>query len=148
MPSNSIIKTISIRGQILLWLILLAFWIAFSIDYHPTLVIDVIVTSVLLVAYASAIYLNHLILIPRFFRSHSYLQYFGGLLVSMAALTFLALFAIRATYFSLWDPNQIGDYWQHYALDLFGMIVHVAAAALLLWIISRIKRPTMEKLER
>lgn len=145
MTFNSKSKTISIRGQILLWLLLLAFWIVFSIDYHPTLLIDVIVTSLLLVAYASAIYLNHLVLIPRFFRSHRYLQYSLGLFVYMAALTFLALFAIRATYFSLCDPNQIGDYWQHYAIDLFGMMVHVAAAAFLLWIISRIKRPNMER---
>jgi len=57
----------------------------------------------------------------------------------MAILTAIALFAIRATYFSLADPNRIGDYWWHYSIDFFGMFVHVSAAALLVWIVTRVK---------
>jgi hypothetical protein len=139
MPSTINSKPISIPIQILIWLVLYAFWLVFSLDYHPTLLIDIIVTTLLSAAYASAIYLNHLVLIPRLFRPRNYLGYFSSLIGVMALLTFIVLFAIRATYFSLWDPNLIGDYWWHYGIDFFGMIVHVLAAALLVWIVTRVK---------
>ena len=139
MPSAINSKPISTPAQILIWLVLYAFWLVFSLDYHPTLLIDIIVTALLSAAYASAIYLNHLVLIPRLFHSHNYLGYFSSLIAAMAALTFIAFSAVRATYFSLWDPAQIGDYWFHYCIDLFGMIVHVSAAALLVWIVTRVK---------
>src|SRR5579864_4199761 len=92
MQSNSVSKTIFIRGQILLSMLLLAFCIVFSVDYHPAFLIDLIVTSFLLLVYASAVYFNYFVLVPRFFRSHAYLQYFVGLLISLVALTFLAVF--------------------------------------------------------
>jgi hypothetical protein len=132
-------KPISTPAQILIWLLLYALGIVVSIGYHPTLLINVIVTALFLCAYASGVYLNHLILIPRLFRSRNYLGYFSSLIGVMAVLTFIVLFAIRATYFSLWDPNLIGDYWWNYGIDLFGMIVHVSGAALLVWIVTRVK---------
>ncbi len=138
---QKITKPISIKNQIIIWAVLLAFWILFSIRNHPTILIDVIVTSLLLIAYSTAIYLNHLIFIPRFFRSKNYVRYFSVLFLTMIVLTFPVHFAIRTVYFALWNPEQIGDYRSHYVVDLFGMMVHVVGAALLLWIISRMKRP-------
>jgi hypothetical protein len=139
MHSTTSMKPISIRTQILIWLVLYAFWLVFSLDYHPTLLIDIIVTTILSAAYASAIYLNHLVLIPRLFHSRHYLGYFSLLIAAMAVLTFVAFSSVRATYFSLWDPDQIGDYWWHYSIDLFGMIVYVSAAAQLVWIVTPAK---------
>ena len=52
----------------------------------------------------------------------------------MAIFTAIALAIIRISYFKLFgpdsDPNGV---YKHFAIDLFGMLVHVAVAALMVW---------------
>ncbi|TWW09434.1 hypothetical protein E3A20_14370 [Planctomyces bekefii] len=52
----------------------------------------------------------------------------------MAVFTFLALFIIRISYHNLFGPDSdpYGAY-KHFAIDFFGMTVHVAIAALIVW---------------
>jgi hypothetical protein len=130
---------ISKNIQVLIWLALLLFWSWFSLDYHPTLIVDIAVTFVLLSAYASAVYFNYLILLPHFLHTRGYLQYVIALLLSMCVLTFLAFNILRLIYTCFGYGAVLGDYWYHYSLDLFGMVVHVSAAMLFIWIVSLIK---------
>lgn len=55
----------------------------------------------------------------------------------MAILTASALAVIRAAYLLIWGPDAdpLGLY-KHYAIDLFGMVVHVSAAALVVWLVK------------
>lgn len=59
--------------------------------------------------------------------------------------TAIALAIIRLSYFNLFgpdaDPNGV---YKHFAIDFFGMVVHVAVAALLVWF----KRSMGRKAER
>lgn len=52
----------------------------------------------------------------------------------MAMFTAIVLAIIRISYFKLFGPDvdPYGAY-RHFAIDFFGMMVHVAAAALLVW---------------
>lgn len=57
----------------------------------------------------------------------------------MALFTAFALAVIRVSYLMTCGPDTdpYGVY-KHYAIDLFGMVVHVAAAALIVWATSRL----------
>jgi len=125
--------------QVVIWLALLVFWTLFSIAYHPSILTDIAVTIVLLSSYAVMVYFNYLILIPHFLHTRGYLQYVIALLISMCGLMFVAFNIIRLIYTYFGYSALIGDYWYNYAIDLFGMIVHVSAAMLLVWIVSRLQ---------
>jgi hypothetical protein len=98
--------------------------------FHPTLLLAVIVTTSLVSAYAIASYLNHTVLIPRFWVTQRRLRYGVWLLLLMAILTAVALTILRTAYLTMLgpDPDPNGVY-KHYAIDFFGMVVHVSAAA-------------------
>ena len=53
----------------------------------------------------------------------------------MALLTAVGLGIIRLSYLMTFGPDAdpYGVY-KHYAIDLFGMVVHVGAAALVVWL--------------
>ena len=115
---------------LLAWLGVGLFWFAVTRKYHPTLDLAVIVTTSLIAAYALASTINLWVLVPRFWRPRRYLAYAGRLSALMAALTALALLVIRISYYRAVgpDPDPNGLY-KHYAIDLAGMVVHVAIAA-------------------
>ncbi|MDP4231055.1 MAG: hypothetical protein Q8916_11705 [Bacteroidota bacterium] len=119
---------LSKRNQIIIWICLFIFWVAFSRNYHPALFIDVVVTLILLSGYAFVVYVNILALIPRFWRQKRLLKYWLALLSSMLLTTLVILALVRLVYSSFSDPARIGDYWEHFAIDFFGMAVHVFAA--------------------
>lgn len=127
------------------WLVVWAFWLALTHRFHPTFTLAIIVTTCLIVAFASASYINHLVLIPRFWTLNRGWEYACWLSVTMAMFTAIALAIIRLSYFNLFgpdaDPNGV---YKHFAIDFFGMVVHVAVAALLVWF----KRPMGRKAER
>jgi hypothetical protein len=116
--------------SLLAWLFVWAFWLVMTRHFHPTSVLALIVTSCLVAAYAAAAYINHLIMLPRLWPQHR-LRYACWLGATMVALTGIALTIIRVSYAQLWGPDadQNGAY-KHFAIDLFGMAVHLAAAAL------------------
>lgn len=116
--------------SLIAWVGVWAFWLAVTRDFHPLPSLAVVVTTSLIVAYAAAAYINHLILIPRFWATGQRGRYAFWLTVTAAVLTAAALAVIRTAYFSWWgpdaDPNGL---YKHYAIDLFGMAVHLLAAA-------------------
>ncbi len=128
------------KTQIAVWISLYVFWLIFSVPYHPTMSIDIIVTAILLVAYVCAVYVNQLVLIPRLLRQMKFGAYFGALIAVMVVITFAAFTSVRAVYLSLWRPEEIGDYWSHFFIDLFGMGVHVALGAVYVAIAHRFTR--------
>lgn len=90
----------------------------------------VVVTTSLVVAYAAAAYINHLILIPRLWATDRRWQYSMWLVATAAVLTAAALAVIRTAYFERWGPDADSNgVYKHYAIDLFGMAVHLLAAA-------------------
>jgi hypothetical protein len=116
--------------SILAWVGVWALWLALTHDFHPTFVLALIVTSSLVVAYAVAVYMNHLVLVPRLWATNRRGAYACWLAFVMVVLTAAALAVIRLSYLELWgpDPDSYGLY-KHFAIDLFGMAVHVALAA-------------------
>lgn len=114
----------------LAWVGVWAFWLAATHDYHPTFPLALIVTTSLVVAYAAAAFVNHLVLVPRLWATGRRGGYAAALAATMVGLTAAALVVIRASYHELWgldaDPNGAA---KHFAIDLFGMAVHLLAAA-------------------
>ncbi len=134
------------------WVGVWAFWLAVTRSFHPTLAHGLVVTTSLVMAYAVAAYINHLALVPMLWVAGKRWRYFGWLLGTMALLTGVALTVIRAAYLS-WsgpDADPYGVY-KHYAIDLFGMAVHLCVAALVVWMVRRYLRtapdrsPTVER---
>jgi hypothetical protein len=124
----------SIVASLFGWLVAWAFWLALTHRFHPTFALALIVTTCLIVAFAAASYCNHLVLVPRFWALNRRWEYVCWLSVTMAMFTAIALAIIRISYFNLFgpdsDPNGV---YKHFAIDFFGMMVHVAVAALLVW---------------
>ncbi|AMV24763.1 hypothetical protein VT84_10230 [Gemmata sp. SH-PL17] len=122
----------------LVWVIVGLFWYVTTRDFHLTTELAVIVTASLVVAFAVAVDVNHLVLIPRYWRSRRYGTYAAFLFGTMAILTAIALTVIRVSYFRLHGPDAdpYGMY-KHFVIDLFGVAVHVAAAAGIVWIWRR-----------
>jgi hypothetical protein len=60
----------------------------------------------------------------------------------VAVLTAAALAVIRVSYVKAVgpDPDPLGVY-KHYAIDFLGVLVHVAAAVLVVWVVRRIIPP-------
>ncbi len=128
-----------IGASLVAWVGVWAFWLIVTRDFHPLFSLAVVVTTSLVVAYAAAAYVNHLVLIPRLFATGRRWSYASGLAVTMAVLTAAALAAIRVTYAEWWgpDPDPNGVY-KHYAIDLFGMAVHVLLAAGVVAVVRRL----------
>jgi hypothetical protein len=112
------------------WTVVWAFWLAATSDFHPLFCLAVVVTTSLIVAYAAAAYINQLVLLPRLWAAGHRWRYAVWLAVTMAALTAAALTVIRVAYTTWWGPDTdpYGMY-KHYAIDLFGMAVHLLGAA-------------------
>jgi hypothetical protein len=72
------------------------------------------------------------VLVPSFLDREKYWQYVSYLAAVMAIFSAIALAVIRVSYNTAFGPDAdpYGLY-KHYAIDLFGMIVHVTAAALI-----------------
>jgi len=52
--------------SLIVWIGVWAFWLAITRGFHPLFSLAVIVTTSLIIAYAIAAYINHLVLISRF----------------------------------------------------------------------------------
>lgn len=112
------------------------FWYFTTLHFHPHA--RIAVTIALTFAYATAVYLNHLVFIPHYWRAHRWPAYWGSLLMTMIALTTIAVTIIRVIYIRALgpDPNPNGLY-VHFAIDFAGMVGHVLAAACVVWLWRR-----------
>jgi hypothetical protein len=134
-----LVKSSKLALSLLAWVLVWAFWFTRTRVFHPTGILAVIVTTSLIMAYAIATYINHLVLIPRFWSAHRWGRYVFWLAVKMLSLTAVALVAIRLSYFRLWGPDtDPNGAYKHFAIDLFGMAVHLLGAAVLVWAIRRV----------
>jgi hypothetical protein len=120
----------TILGTAVVWVAVGIFWYFATRSFHPTRRVALTVTISLVAAYAAAVYLNHLYLIPRFWKRGSWPAYWSTLLAAMIAFTAVALTIIRVSYIRLLgpDPNPNGLY-IHFGIDFLGMVAHVMAAA-------------------
>jgi hypothetical protein len=127
-----------LAASILAWIVVWAFWLATTPTFHPTFTLAVIVTTSLVAAYAVAAYVNHFVLVPRLWVDGRRGRYAVWLSATMCLLTAGALAVIRVSYLKLWGPDadRYGAY-KHFAIDLFGMAVHVGAAAVIVRFVRR-----------
>jgi hypothetical protein len=125
------------------WLGAWTFWLSLTYRFHPTFTLALIVTTSLIVAFAAASYCNHLILMPRYWTLNRRGEYVCWLAATMAIFNAIALAIIRTSYFEMYGPDAdpYGVY-KHFAIDLFGMIVHVAIAAAIVWLIRTFAKTT------
>jgi hypothetical protein len=130
-----------LAASLLVWAGVWVFWLALTRDFHPTFPLAVIVTTSLVTVYAVAAYVNHLVLVPRLWSAGHRWRYAVWLGITMAVLTAGALTVIRVSYLELWgpdaDPNGV---YKHYAIDLFGMAVHLIVAAVVVRAVGRYRR--------
>ena len=105
-------------------------WLWLTRNFHASTRLAVIATSSLVTAYATAAYLNHLLLIPRYWRTGQRVKYALALLASMLTLTAIALAVLRTFYIRAVGEAAVNRLEVDFALDFVGMLVHVAAAAL------------------
>lgn len=132
-----------IVGSMIAWLGVWALWLSLTWKFHPTLGLALIVTTSLVAAYANVVSLDHLVLRPVLWRNGQRVRYVASLTFLMAFLTALALFVIRISYKLMWgpdsDPNGV---FKHFAIDLFGMAVHLVIASAVLHVADILARRT------
>jgi hypothetical protein len=110
------------------WLCVFALWLTAARRFHPTWTIAVLATAVLVSASALAVYLNALVLRPRFARNWP--RYAASLLVTVAGLDVAAVLSIGAVYDWLWRPDPLRfGFWFNVASDGFIIVLHLLAAA-------------------
>jgi hypothetical protein len=121
------------------WVAVWIFWLTTTRGFHPTFGLAVIVTTSLVVAFATAVTLNHRVLLPRRRATGQWGTYALALAATMVVLTALALAVIRVSYLRAFgpDPDPNGVY-KHFAIDLFGMAVHLVGAAVVVAVDRRL----------
>ncbi len=122
----------STRIWLTIWLAVTLFWLIATYRFHPTLLLAIIVTLSLMLCYAIVIFIDWFHLQKRFAIHQKRSRYLGELASTMLAATAIALAIIRVSYFSLVGPDS--DPWgfpKHFAIDLFGLIVHWIGAQIL-----------------
>lgn len=126
------------------WVAVGLFWLVVTRSFHPNFALDVVVTVALISAYAAATYINHLVLIPLLQRTREQRTYLLSLLGTMIVLTAIALTIIRMAYYAELgpDPDPLLSIAKHFAIDLFGMAVHVGAAAIIVWYVKKVRLAT------
>lgn len=112
------------------WVAVFAFWLFATSGFHPTRTLSVIVTATLVMAFASAAYINHTKLLPRFRKTKQLGAYLTSLLATMAVSTAIALCIIRVCYLYVFGPYPVNHWYIDFGLDFFGTAVHVALAAI------------------
>jgi hypothetical protein len=124
-----------------LWLGVYAFWLFVTRGHHPTLMVAAAVTAVLVAAFALSVYINALFLQPRFAKRRLWLRYLAALLATVAVLDLIAVLLIQLLYDLAGVPRE-GRYSFRFniASDGAGIILHVAAAMLVMRIVKHLRR--------
>ena len=68
-------EMLSKRVQVFVWFCLFGIGLAVSNGFHPTLLINLLASTLLTAGFVSIIYLNHLVFIPHLFRLRKYWGY-------------------------------------------------------------------------
>lgn len=119
------------------WSVVSLFWLVATRDFHPTKTLAIVVTCTLMLAYAAAAYVHHLYLIPKYFQTRRFVVHACLLLSTMVLLTAAALAIIRVSYLYIFGPYPVNYWYIDYALDFFGMAVHLVLAMVVLSLFKR-----------
>ena len=130
----------SMSKQIIVWLGIFVFWLLSTRQYHPTFLIAIIATAILISTSALGVYLNRHLLQSRFSQRRSWMSYGISLIVGIAALDLLAVISIQTMYDQLWgpDPNRFG-FWFNMASDGFIITLHIILEQGIVWIAERLR---------
>jgi hypothetical protein len=124
-----------------LWLGVFAFWLFVTRDHHPTLMVAASATAALVSAFALAVYVNSLYLRPRFAKRRLWLRYVATLLATVAVLDLIAVLLIQLLYDLAGVPREVRYGFRfNMASDGAGIILHVAAAMCVMWVVKQLRR--------
>jgi hypothetical protein len=126
------------------WLCVFSFFLLATRQYHPTLIIAISATSILVAVSALAVYINSLLLLPRFARRRLWGQYIVLLLATVIILDLIAVQTIQAIYDWLWgpDPMRFG-FWFNVMSDGFIIAVHLLIAVCSMWVAKLLRRKAL-----
>ncbi len=112
-----------------LWLGVYGFWLFMTRDHHPTLAIAMLATGIMIAGSAAAVYINALVLLPRFAARRSWIGYLLWLGITVAAITFPVVISIQWIYDALWGPDPLRyGFWTNVGYDVAGIVVHLLLA--------------------
>ena len=124
-----------------LWAGVFTFWLLATRGHHPNLVIAVLATAVLVAAFALAVYVNGLFLLPRFARRGLRARYAVSLVATLIVLDLAAVLLIQLVYDRLWGPDPLRyGFWFNAASEGVLIIIHLAAAAGVVWVTKHLRR--------
>ena len=140
-PKSKMSRARLFGWSLLAWVGVGLFWFVTTRGFHPSRTLAIVVTVSLVTAYAIASYLNHLVLIPQYWRTGHYFRYVTWLIASMVLLTAAAFAVLRTWYIASLGPGRDpGGLYINYAIDLFGMAVHLLLAAFLVQLVGLTQR--------
>jgi hypothetical protein len=121
------------------WVAVFAFWLLLTRNYHPTLGIGVLATTLLVAAFVGAVYVNSYLLLPRLARRTSWWRYLLSLLAIVVVLDVVTVvLAIQGVYDLLWGPDPLRfGFWFNFAIDGIGIDAHLAAGTLVLNVLGK-----------
>jgi hypothetical protein len=127
--------------HVALWVCIFIGWLLATRQYHPTSLIAVLATAVLVSASALAVYINKQALQTRFARHRSWTIYAVSLIALVTTLDLFAVISIQLIYDLLWgpDPNRFG-FWFNIGSDGFIIVLHLIAAVCLGWVIKQLRK--------
>lgn len=130
----------STAKQIMIWLAVYAAWLVSTRPFHPTLLIAVSATAVLILASALGVFANRRLLRSRLSQRRSWATYCLQLIACIVALDLIAVISIQTIYDKLWgpDPNRF-SFWFNMASDAFIIMLHIAVAQGISWIAERLR---------
>lgn len=124
----------------LAWAALWGFWAFVSRHNHPSLLLDVAATTLLVATFALAVYAHHLILIPCFLRRGRIAAYLAALLLVTALLSLACTLLISLVYDVLWGPDPLRfGFATNLVMELFGVVLHLVAVAAGVWLWTTIR---------
>jgi hypothetical protein len=108
------------------WLCVFFLWLFATRQFHPRLSIAISATATLVSASALAIYLDRLLLLPKFARRRLWWQYAASLAAVVIALDLIAVALIQLIYDWLWRPDPLRfGFWFNLASDGFIIALHL-----------------------
>ena len=131
----------SMAKRVVIWLGVYAVWLSSTRQYHPTLLIAIIATAILISTSALGVYSNQHFLRNRLSQRRSWINYGIQIIITIAALDLIAVISIQTMYDQLWgpDPNRFG-FWFNMASDGFIIMLHMVAAQGITWIAERLSK--------
>ena len=131
----------SMAKRVVIWLGVYAVWLLSTRQYHPTLLIAIIATAILISTSALGVYGDQHLLRNRLSQRRSWINYGIQIIITIAALDLIAVISIQTMYDQLWgpDPNRFG-FWFNMASDGFIIMLHMVAAQGITWIAERLSK--------